>query len=427
VEHISEPAWIQFNTNAVPSSGVGRIWWDDTDGTFQVGMKNGVLQAVGQELFALVKSSDGGARNKGNAVYVTGSDGTNKLVALAQGNVESLSSKTFALMAESISGGSKGFAATFGLVTGLNTNNLSEGSAVWLSAGTAGALTSTRPVAPDNAVFIGYCVRQNQNNGSIFVNIQNGYEIDELHNVRIANPQTGEALLYNAGSALWTNGTVLGQATVLSIGSVTTGTAGGTASVTVSGTAPAQTLSFVIPRGDTGLQGPTGATGSAGATGPQGATGAQGPTGATGAKGDTGATGAAGATGATGPQGLPGATGATGASGSAATISVGTVTSGTAVSVTNVGTTSAAVFDFVLQQGPTGATGATGAQGIQGIQGVAGATGATGPTGPTGPAGSGGTAVINTDGDPGTTIYVGSVDPDVGYTPAVGDVWIRTA
>jgi hypothetical protein len=33
--------------------------------------------------------------------------------------------------------------------------------------------------------------------------------------------------------------------------------------------------------------------------------------------------------------------------------------------------------------------------------------------------------VINTDGDPGYTIYVGSVDPDVSYTPAVGDVWIE--
>jgi hypothetical protein len=34
--------------------------------------------------------------------------------------------------------------------------------------------------------------------------------------------------------------------------------------------------------------------------------------------------------------------------------------------------------------------------------------------------------IINTDGDPGKTIYVGSVDPDVAYTPAVGDVWIET-
>jgi hypothetical protein len=34
--------------------------------------------------------------------------------------------------------------------------------------------------------------------------------------------------------------------------------------------------------------------------------------------------------------------------------------------------------------------------------------------------------IINTDGDPGITIYVGAVDPDATYTLAVGDVWIET-
>lgn len=33
--------------------------------------------------------------------------------------------------------------------------------------------------------------------------------------------------------------------------------------------------------------------------------------------------------------------------------------------------------------------------------------------------------LINTDSDPGSTIYVGTVDPDVSYTPATGDVWIE--
>ena len=38
---------------------------------------------------------------------------------------------------------------------------------------------------------------------------------------------------------------------------------------------------------------------------------------------------------------------------------------------------------------------------------------------------SGKANIVNTDGDPGITIYVGSIDPDVSYTPAVGDVWIE--
>lgn len=33
--------------------------------------------------------------------------------------------------------------------------------------------------------------------------------------------------------------------------------------------------------------------------------------------------------------------------------------------------------------------------------------------------------IVNTDSDPGETIYVGSVDPDGIYTLAAGDIWIE--
>lgn len=58
-----------------------------------------------------------------------------------------------------------------------------------------------------------------------------------------------------------------------------------------------------------------------------------------------------------GPQGDTGATGATGAAGAAATIEVGTVSTtayGNPAQVTNSGTSSAAVFDFVIPQGQPG-------------------------------------------------------------------------
>ena len=357
---IAEPAYIQFNVNSVPSIAVGRIGWNDADKTLELGMTPTVNQNVGQELFILAKSSDGSERTKGKAVYVTGSDGNNKLVAYAQGNTEAASSKTIAVMAETISGGSKGFAATFGLVRNINTLALTEGAAVWLSPTVPGGLTSTKPTAPNNAVFIGYCVRQNQNNGVIYVNIQNGYELEELHNVKITSPTDGQSLVYDTATNLWVNETVLGQPTVLSVGTVTSGTA---AAVTVTGTAPSQTLNFVLPKGD---KGDTGATGATGATGPQGIQGVKGDKGD---KGDTGDTGPAGATGATGPQGPQGIQGEQGIQG----------LKGDKGDKGDTGDTGPA--------GPTGATGATGAQGPQGIQGEAGPAGPTGSTGPQGPQG----------------------------------------
>jgi hypothetical protein len=59
-----------------------------------------------------------------------------------------------------------------------------------------------------------------------------------------------------------------------------------------------------------------------------------------------------------------GATGATGAAGNAATVAVGTVTTGTPASVTNAGSSSQAVFDFVIPAGEAGQTGSSGVIGV---------------------------------------------------------------
>lgn len=118
-------------------------------------------------------------------------------------------------------------------------------------------------------------------------------------------------------------------------------------------------LTLGIPQGAAGETGPQGPQGEQGETGPQGE---QGPAGATGATGPQGPKGDTGDTGATGPQGPKGETGAQGQqgeqgiqgvqgpAGSAATVAVGNVTSGASASVTNSGTSSAAVFDFVLPE-----------------------------------------------------------------------------
>ena len=76
-----------------------------------------------------------------------------------------------------------------------------------------------------------------------------------------------------------------------------------------------------------------------------------------------GAQGPTGATGPQGPSGSAGETGPQGPTGSAATISVGSTTTasaGSSASVTNVGSSSAAILNFIIPQGLTGPAGATG-------------------------------------------------------------------
>jgi hypothetical protein len=54
-----------------------------------------------------------------------------------------------------------------------------------------------------------------------------------------------------------------GPANTLTVGTVTAGGTGDPAAVTITGTAPSQTVSFVLPKGDTGPTGPTGPEGPA--------------------------------------------------------------------------------------------------------------------------------------------------------------------
>lgn len=180
---------------------------------------------------------------------------------------------------------------------------------------------------------------------------------------------------------------VPGPANTLTVGTVTK-SSDDTAVVTITGTAPDQTIDFVLPRGLQGIQGIQGTTGATGATGATGPTGPQGDKGDKGDTGNTGATGSQGIQGETGPKGDKGDTGDTGDTGpTGATGSTGAK-----------GDTG--------DQGPTGATGSQGIQGIQGIQGEVGATGATGATGAgVAAGGTEGQVLLKVDGTDYNTVW----------------------
>ncbi len=154
----------------------------------------------------------GVAINKGQAVYVTSADGTNMIVGLASNASEATSSKTMGLLDATVS--TNGFAnvVTEGLLAGLDTSTAgTEGDPVWL--GTGGNLIyglANKPYAPAHLVFIGIVTRKNANNGEIFVKVQNGFELKEIHDVDLITtvPVNGHILGYNG--TLWVNKTIAG-------------------------------------------------------------------------------------------------------------------------------------------------------------------------------------------------------------------------
>ena len=140
---------------------------------------------------------------KGQAVYVSGATGTNMLVSKASNTMESTSSKTMGLIDATGVTNDMVNLVTEGLLDALNTSTATIGDPVWL--GTSGNLlygVANKPVAPAHMVFIGIVTRVSATNGEIFVKVQNGFEIQELHNVLINSVADKDILYYENSTPL---------------------------------------------------------------------------------------------------------------------------------------------------------------------------------------------------------------------------------
>ena len=209
---------LQVNTapTVTPTGAPGLIVWNDAEGTLEFQAKGGnVTLQIGEKEILRVKNDAGVGITPGQVAYISGSNGTNMLAKLASASAESTSAGSIGIVAESIASNNQGFVVTFGVVERINTNHLIEGGPVWLST-VAGDTTSTRPTAPNHGVMLGFCLRKHAVVGSIFVRVDNGWELDELHNVLISTPSNGQVLAYDSTALLWKNQTALLAANNLS-------------------------------------------------------------------------------------------------------------------------------------------------------------------------------------------------------------------
>ena len=149
----------------------------------------------------------GATMTAGTAVYVsgsTGNSGTNMIVSKASNAAESTSSKTLGLTATGGTTNDIVFVVTEGLLSGLDTSTSTAGDPVWL--GVNGALIFgllNKPVAPAHLVFIGVVTRVQQNNGEIFVKVQNGFEMNELHDYVESGVQNNFVISYESSTDLY--------------------------------------------------------------------------------------------------------------------------------------------------------------------------------------------------------------------------------
>ncbi|CAB5187415.1 hypothetical protein UFOVP163_43 [uncultured Caudovirales phage] len=197
-----------YSANFTPRSLVDKAYVDNAI-TAGGGGGGTVSQIVTQ-----VRNQSGATMYKGMVVYISGSTGTLPLVTLSQANSEATSARTYGIIKNDIANNGTGYVVSIGSIQNLDTRStatnpftsdtLADGDRLYLSPTTAGYVTKTKPSAPNHLVYIGTVIRTSPTAGYIEYQIQNGYELEELHNVSIpTTPTDGQVLTYETSTSLW--------------------------------------------------------------------------------------------------------------------------------------------------------------------------------------------------------------------------------
>ena len=158
-------------------------------------------------LFSYVTNADSVTLTKGMPVYAFGGTGDRMTVKRANNSTDATSAQTVGLVLSiSIGVNQKGIIMMQGLLDNLSilpTSTFSDGDTIYLGA-TAGSITNVKPYAPNHLVYLGVVTTANNGSaGRMYVRVQNGYELDELHNVAAQSPADKDGIFFNTATQLW--------------------------------------------------------------------------------------------------------------------------------------------------------------------------------------------------------------------------------
>ena len=156
-----------------------------------------------QNLVTEVYNETGATLTKGTVVYINGGHGNLPTITKALATSDATSAQTYGMVRDDITNNNNGYVTVIGNLENMDTQAYAAGTQLYLSSTTAGAYTSVKQYAPAHLVYVGIVVRSHPTQGVIEVKIQNGFELDELHNVSAQSPNNGDILQYNSSSSLW--------------------------------------------------------------------------------------------------------------------------------------------------------------------------------------------------------------------------------
>lgn len=201
---ISSVNYIDFNTTAAPAALEGRLRWNDTTKTLEIDSAGSDKFEVGQEVSIRIRNQTGAALDPGTVVYISGYNANIPVVGLASASSEGKSHKGIGVVKTTIADNQRGLMIVKGILSGVNTSGLAAGEIVKLDT-VPGKYRSGLTTAPSHNEWIGSVVKvgTGTTDGILFVDIQHGYELHELHDVSRLSASDGQILVWNGTSSVY--------------------------------------------------------------------------------------------------------------------------------------------------------------------------------------------------------------------------------
>tara|TARA_R110000868_G_scaffold285593_3_gene546062 strand:+ start:784 stop:3210 length:2427 start_codon:yes stop_codon:yes gene_type:complete len=230
----SSSPYVDFNDGAATTLAAGRMWYDGTTGSWNLGMGGGnITQQVGEELFVYGKASATVTDSPLQIIYKTGVVGASGVITFAPTIAGITNGELIiGIATESIALNAFGRITAFGVVRGITTDGSAygetwaDGDTIWYNPVT-GNPTKIKPTAPNIKTEIGTIIKAGSGgSGSFQVEINHGSSLGGTDdNVNITSATNLDLLQYDSTAQYWKN---VAQST-LSVGSATN-LAGGAAS-----------------------------------------------------------------------------------------------------------------------------------------------------------------------------------------------------
>lgn len=203
---IDQVNFVDINTGVTITSDAGRISWNDIDGTFNMGLYQGVSLQLGQEENMYGKAISG--ISNGDVVMFAGVQGNHVLFAKADPSVINQKPQyIIGVATQNFIANQFGYVTILGKVRDLNTSAYSGGTILYFSStgSTLGGFTSVEPTAPNAKIIVAAVLRSHATQGVILVRPTFSRRVSDIQDVQITNIQNNDIIQYSSSLGYFVN------------------------------------------------------------------------------------------------------------------------------------------------------------------------------------------------------------------------------